>query len=190
MKKDNQQKKIKAGSLLISEPFIQDDNFKRTVVLITDHLESEGSVGFVINKKSDVTIEELVEEFEDFYAEVYFGGPVSTNTLHYIHNLGDLIEGSVKVSQGVYWGGDFEKLKFLVETKLVQPENIKFFLGYSGWSDGQLKEEIDEGSWIISEMDANYLFKLKPESLWKEVLENKGENFIAIAQIPGDQILN
>jgi len=179
---------IKPGTLLIAEPFLFDGAFKRSVVLITEH-RSDGSVGFVLNKPIKMNIQELVASFPDFEAEVFFGGPVATDTIHYIHNVGDLIENSTEITRGVYWGGDFDKIKFLVSTKVIKPSNIKFFVGYSGWSEGQLQEEIDAGTWILDEMYANYAFK-ENSNLWSAVLDNKGDIFTVISKIPDHPAFN
>ena len=114
-------------------------------------------------------INELIGDFPEFQAKVYYGGPVQTDTIHYIHNVGSLLDDSNEVCDGVYWGGDFEKLKFLISSKLVKPHNIRFFVGYSGWSDGQLRSEMGIGSWVVADMEPNYIFKTKPKSLWKKV---------------------
>ena len=174
---------VSQGKILLAEPFMLDPNFKRSAVLLCDHGE-EGSVGFILNKPLDMRIDELVDGFPEFESEVLFGGPVQTDTIHYIHNVGDLLEDSRHVVDGVYWGGDFEKLKFLITSKLVEPHNIRFFVGYSGWSEGQLSDEMDYGSWLLAEMHANYLFKTSPKELWQQVMENKGNTYSVIAQMP------
>lgn len=175
---------VKSGQILISEPFMWDSNFKRSVVLLCDHTEEEGSVGFILNKPLEMRIDELVTDFPEFDAPVYFGGPVQTDTVHYIHAVGGLLEGSTEVAKGVHWGGDFEKLKVLIRSGLIQPKDIRFFVGYSGWSEGQLQEELAIGSWVISEMHANYLFQSSPEELWKQVLSHLGDTYTVIAQMP------
>jgi len=101
-----------------------------------------------------------------------------------------LLESSNEVTRGVYWGGDFEKLKFLVNSKLIKPENIKFFIGYSGWSGGQLESELEEGTWITEHMYANYAFKDNKEELWSTVLNNKGDTYTVIAQMPESPSFN
>ncbi len=176
--------KTQTGSILIAEPFMVDPNFKRSVIAICDYTEEEGTVGFVLNKPLGLQVNELITDFPSFDADVYFGGPVQTDSIHYIHNLGDLLEKSTKVVDGVWWGGDFEKLKFLIRSDMVQPHNIRFFVGYSGWSPGQLEEEMNLGSWMLSDLDANYLFKSKPKKLWKQVLKNIGDTHSVIAQMP------
>ena len=174
---------IKSGKLLIAEPFMLDPHFKRAVVLLCEHAE-EGSLGFILNKSLDMKIAELIADFPEFESYVHFGGPVQTDTIHYIHNVGDLLENSQQVTKGVYWGGDFDKLKFLISSQMIQPHNIRFFVGYSGWTEGQLKQELKYGSWVTDNMDANYLFKNKAAELWQNVMENKGDTFSVIAQMP------
>ena len=174
---------VTSGKVLLAEPFMLDPNFKRSAVLLCEH-NKEGSIGFIMNKPLDMRIDELIEDFPEFDSEVLFGGPVQTDTIHYVHNVGELLEGSIKVFDGVYWGGDFEKLKFLISSDLINPEQIRFFVGYSGWSEGQLTDEMIYGSWVLANMDANYLFKSKPNQLWQQVMHNKGDAFTVIAQMP------
>lgn len=174
---------VQKGKLLLAEPFMLDPNFKRAVILLCEH-EDNGSLGFILNKSLNMPVSDLIADFPDFDSEAYYGGPVSTDTIHYIHNVGDLLEDSHPVSRGVYWGGDFEKLKFLIETQLIQPENIRFFVGYSGWSPGQLMEEMHFGSWVLANMHANYAFKNEHDGLWQEVMQEKGSTYSIIAQMP------
>lgn len=178
-----QQEAIRKGKILLAEPYMRDPNFKRAVVLLCEH-EENGSLGFILNKSLKMPICDLIADFPDFEGEAYYGGPVQTDTIHYLHNVGDLLEGSLMVSQGVYWGGDFEKLKFLIQTRLIDHTNIRFFIGYSGWSPGQLIEEMSLPSWILADMDANYAFKSNEELLWQEILEGKDDPYPVIAQIP------
>jgi putative transcriptional regulator len=175
-------KQIKTGTILLAEPFMLDPNFKRAAVLLVDHGE-DGSIGFVLNRESDVRVDELVEEFPEFDAPVFVGGPVGRDTVHYLHRKGDLLEGSDEVVSGVYWGGDYEKLKFLIRQGLILPKDIRFFVGYSGWSDNQLDQELVNGSWVTARMDANYLFNSSPEVLWSQVMDNKGNAFSVIADM-------
>ena len=171
---------IPSGTVLLAEPFMMDQNFKRTAVLLVDHGD-DGSVGFILNREVDMRVDELIDEFPEFDAPVYFGGPVGTDTIHYLHAKGDLLEGSDEISPGVFWGGDYEKLKFLIDSGLIGPRDIRFFVGYSGWSKDQLNEELDLGSWVTAPMDPNYLFKSKAATLWNQVMDNKGSTFSVIA---------
>jgi len=173
---------ISKGGILIAEPFMVDPHFKRAVILICEH-EQEGSVGFILNKGLNMQVQDLLPDFPEFKAPVYYGGPVGTDTIHYVHTVGHILDESMPVVPGLFWGGDFEKLKFLIRSELVRPSDIRFFLGYSGWSDGQISEEITYGSWLLGEMDTNYLVKNRPTNLWKSAMEHKGRNYSVIAQI-------
>ena len=181
--------KIKSGKILLAEPFMLDPHFKRAAVLLCEH-RREGSFGFILNKRLNMNITDLVSDFPDFEAEVYYGGPVQQDTLHFLHSLGDLVEDSLLIAPGIWWGGRYETLKFLIASDLIQPQHVRFFIGYSGWSKKQLDEEMKNGSWLISDADPNYIFKTTPQSLWQNILEHKGDAFSVIAAMPDHAILN
>ena len=178
-------KSVKNGKLILAEPYSANLHFRRSVILLCNH-DDEGSFGYIINKPLDTKLNELIPDFPLFKAPLFYGGPVQTNTLHFIHNLGDLIEGSVRISAGVYMGGSWDNLKFLVEAKLIEPKHVRFFVGYSGWGEKQLQEEIEIGSWILADMHANYLFNAQPNTLWRTVLQNKGDAYAIIADMSDD----
>jgi putative transcriptional regulator len=182
--------KIEPGTLLIAEPYLHDAFFHRAVVMVCEHNDLTGSMGFCLNKPLDLTINDLVEDFPDFAAAVYCGGPVRKRALFFLHNVGDLLPNSRNICQGIWWGMDFDALRLLVEQDLVSPNNIRFFVGYSGWSEHQLHEEMEQGTWVLTEMHPNYMFKESAESLWQRALEHKGKNFAIIADIPDGMSLN
>lgn len=172
-----------AGKLLIAEPFLSDINFKRAVILVCEH-HVGGTTGFVINRKLNFKINELLIDLPTFDADVYYGGPVDTNTIHYLHRVGDLVDDALMVAPGLYWGGNYEDIKLLIKNELLSPQDIKFFVGYTGWEGGQLLEEFEDKTWLIADFDPNYIFKNLQQDLWSEVLNNKGNTFSVIAQIP------
>lgn len=174
---------MKSGQLLLAEPFMIDPNFRRSAVLLCEH-DDEGTLGLILNKLTGMNLNDVLMDMPPFEAPVYFGGPVHTDSLHFIHDMGDLLEGSLPVAKGVWWGGDFENLKFLITSGLLEPRRIRFFIGCAGWSGGQLDEEMDIGSWVVSPMDANYAFNSSPEELWSQAMFNKGNRFEVIAEIP------
>jgi putative transcriptional regulator len=174
---------------MIAEPFMLDPHFKRSVVLMTEHTPEE-SVGFIINKMLDMAPQPIIPEFPNFKVPIFYGGPVNTDTIHFLHNVGELLDGSVRLSSGVYYGGDPQQLKFLIESKLIEPKHIRFFAGYSGWDENLLKNEISEGSWIVSDMHANYLFNVQPSTLWRTILQHKGNAFSIIADMRDENVLN
>lgn len=182
--------RVRTGSLLVAEPFMMDGYFKRTVVQICDHHADQGTVGFILNRPTNLLMHDIVDGFPEFDAPVLYGGPVSNETIHYLHRVGDLLEKSTEIARGIFWGGDFTQLKFLIENKIIKRGDIQFYLGYSGWSEGQLDGEIKAGSWIIAEPDVNYLFNVKPTQMWSQVLKNIGKNYCVIADMPDNVSLN
>jgi len=180
----------KKGDLLISEPFLADPNFSRTVILLCEHNE-EGSFGFVLNKPAKITIDELIEGVGKRKDSIYIGGPVQQNTLQFIHKNDRLIEGGVQISDEIFWGGNFEQMLAMMESDLIQQKDIKFFVGYSGWAAGQLKGELEVNSWIISRnVSVEQVFETDVESLWKEVLNTMGGKYKIVANFPVDPRLN
>jgi putative transcriptional regulator len=182
--------KPQSGSILISEPYLGDPNFERSVILLCSHEEEEGSFGLVLNRASNLHLSDVLDVFDDSFDMVLgIGGPVQYNTLHYIHRLPDLPQ-AVKLSDNLYWGGDFETLRTMIETGLVDKDDIKFFLGYSGWTPGQLQEEIDKNVWIVNNNAANKLFTLDTETLWRSILRQMGGKFKVLSNYPDDPRLN
>lgn len=176
------------GKVLVAEPFLQDTYFKRSLVLLTDYT-SEGSVGFVLNKSLDVNINEVMEDFPDFNATVAIGGPVSTNTLHYLHTLGELIPYSEHVFGNVYWGGDFDTIREMCAAKEIHPSQIRFFLGYSGWQAGQLENELKQNSWLVTEVKSGEIMN-QNSNIWKETMITLGEKYKIWSNFPENPGLN
>lgn len=183
--------KLQRGKILLAKPALQDPNFRRSVVLLTEHNE-EGSVGFVLNRPVNLDISELIPELDacGFKSKIFIGGPVQQNSLHFIHRLPQLIKDSDILPGGVYWGTNFENLLGQIKKGDVDPGDIRFFLGYSGWGPKQLEEEIKIRSWILSSAIENYPFFPDTHNLWREILSSMGEKFRIISQYPDDPTLN
>ncbi len=177
------------GILLIADPFLKDPNFLRTVVLLCDHKE-EGSFGFVLNKQIEQTLDELLENFEGFQLPVYYGGPVQTNTIHFVHQYPNLIPDACKVSTDIYWGGNFETVTVLIKTNSIDLNKIKFFIGYSGWSDGQLSIELTEKSWLTVEATKKLVFNTTTDEVWKGSIKHLGGDYEMMVNFPIDPQLN
>ena len=181
--------KPERGRLLISEPFLPDPNFERTVVLLCEH-NNEGSFGFVLNKPSILKVSEVMEELTEMENLVYVGGPVQQDTLHFIHRNASL-ENAVEIVEKIYWGGAFENLLILLESKQINSTDIRFFLGYSGWGPGQLDAELDQDSWIVCDyVTDQLLFDTGPDVMWRKALENMGGRFSMYSNYPVDPRLN
>lgn len=170
--------KIRAGMVLIAEPFLTDPNFSRTVVFLVEHNE-EGTLGFVLNQPMGIMLKDVIENGPDDQLDIplFAGGPVATDTLHVIHQLGDHIEGSKFVGKHIYWGGEFEQIRFLLGNKNAKWDDFRFFVGYSGWAPGQLEDELASGSWIVNKTDEEFIFDLEKQKLWEAALNDKGGKF-------------
>ena len=177
------------GRVLISEPFMLDEYFKRSVVFLTEHNE-DGTVGFVLNKIMDVTLSELINNFPSFDAEVHMGGPVQSQNLYYLHRRGDLLEDAIEIVDGIYWNGSFDRLKECIHANKIKEDDILFFLGYSGWDPEQLKEEMKENSWLVQDIDAALLFNKSEEDLWKRIIKASDSRIAHMANYPEDPNLN
>jgi putative transcriptional regulator len=181
---------IEPGVILISEPFLPDPNFERSVVLICEHSE-QGTLGFMLNKMAEITLGDVVEEMAEFNAKIYVGGPVEQNTMHFLHRSGHRLDGSFALPEGISWGGDFDSLKFLVNTKQIDCEHVKFFLGYSGWAPKQLQREIKEKSWIVYKPESLMpIWDMDSEDLWRSILKQMGGKFKMLSNYPIDPRLN
>jgi len=177
------------GKFLLSEPFLHDPQFRRTVVLLGEHT-IEGSVGFILNRLLNIKTSEVVPDLlvEDF--PVFYGGPVEPNTLHYIHTAGELITGAQEIFDGIYWGGDIEMVNDLMERKIIKPEEFRFFLGYSGWEAGQLEGEIADKAWWVVKGNREAVFSDDLDALWGNLVKTLGKDFAHLANSPEDLLWN
>lgn len=190
MPKKPQPLSLGPGTLLVSEPFLQDENFMRSVVLLCDHQEV-GSFGLVLNKLSILTLDEVLEEIPLPHIPVFVGGPVEQNTLHFIYKSKHKFPGGIRLGEDVYWGGDFDLVvKGLLEGQ-IDEACIRFFIGYSGWSAGQLDQEVRENTWIVTNaIGAECLFEHTSDELWRYILKHLGGEFKQMANYPIDPRLN
>ena len=174
----------KTGNILISEPLMNDFHFGRSVILLIDHEESEGTFGIIINKRMNVDVSHVVDTFSGFDGPVYLGGPVADNQLFFIHTLGDLIPDSCPIIDGLYWGGDHKTLTTLINTGIANESNVRFYLGYAGWEDGQLIDELVRNSWLISDITVDELFNTPTEMMWPNFVEKLGDPYEMWSRFP------
>ena len=172
------------GRIIISEPFLPGNYFSRSTVLLVDY-SPKGAVGFILNKPFEPQINELLTILPGYFPKVFAGGPVGNDNLFYIHTLGNIVGGSIHVKDGLYWGGDFDELKRSFTTGKAKPEQVKFFVGYSGWSAGQLDDEIAENSWLVAEADIKQVMKSN-QNFWFESVKNAGGHYEAWQNFPED----
>jgi putative transcriptional regulator len=177
------------GKILISEPFLPDTFFNRSIVYLTEHTK-EGSVGFILNKRLDMKVKDAISGFESFDDHLNMGGPVAPDTLHYLHTAGDLIPDSVCVDGNIYWGGDIDTIKELILTGKINKTSIRFFLGYSGWSAGQLDKELKENSWVIATTRSDIVLANLGDDAWKKVLRGLKNKYRIWADFPESPDMN
>ncbi|MGB1248041.1 MAG: YqgE/AlgH family protein [Chitinophagales bacterium] len=181
-------KPILSGSLLLSEPFMKDPFFRRSVCLVCNHDKEEGTFGFITNKPTPQKVNELSDEMPDIDFPVFYGGPVAIDSLYYVHDNSTNVEGAIQLTDDLYWSGNFEQIRFQIQEGLLTEKSIRFFLGYSGWDKSQLRNEIIENSWIVSQEKVN-LFDKNP-LLWENILEKMGGVYKMMAGFPRDPSLN
>ena len=185
---------MKPGTLLISPPLLGDPHFDRSVVLLCRHSPAEGAFGLVLTRPGSQHLADALaltggKQHRAAGLVLGEGGPVQLNTLHFVHRRASL-PGAVPLGQDVYWGGDFDLLLELVHSGDVPLADVRCFVGYSGWSPGQLEGEIERGSWIRQPASAGKVFTLRPEAFWQSILREKGGRFRALSNYPADPRLN
>lgn len=169
---------------------MNDPNFTRSVVLLTEHGEN-GTLGFVINHPSLLMVDDLIAMMGGVNFPVYLGGPVAMDTIHFIHRCPHKINDGEEIAKGIYWGGNFETLKALVGKGEISRDEVKFFVGYSGWGEEQLQEELEGNTWIVSDQyDSDIVFSGDTEAIWKEVIINLGPKYAHISKFPQNPNLN
>lgn len=176
------------GRILIAEPFLPGDYFNRSIIFIVDH-NSKGTVGFILNKPVDFPVDGFYQEFPGLKTTLSLGGPVSTESLYYIHTLGEKLQGSLHIANNLYWGGNFDQLKTLINSKSVNSDQVRFFLGYAGWDSGQLQEELKENSWLVSDISPLKVMKTDPK-LWLEMVKQVGGKYSLWENFPENPSMN
>ena len=178
------------GKILISNfTLLNDNQFNKSVILIVKD-DSETTVGFILNKKTTYLISDLNESCKGLDISVYEGGPVSLDSLHFIHKKNQLIKDSIKIGDGLYWGVNFTKIINLLKTNKIDKKDVKFFIGYSGWGKKQLTDEINENSWLISSNFLNKDVLNTSNTFWKNKINEFGEYYKIWSNSPDNPNLN
>lgn len=176
----------KKGRILLSDPFMGDEYFERSVVYLCEH-SKEGSFGFVMNHHFEINLNELNENFLDLNTKISVGGPVEKETLYFMHTLGDELNDSLKISEGIYMGGDFDQLYKIITPEIIADDKIRFFLGYSGWTASQLQQEIKDHAWIVCDIDDSHeILNTKENDMWKYFMNKLGPKYKLISDFPLD----
>lgn len=177
-----------AGKLLISEPMMQDKSFQRAVVYVCHHDALE-SIGYIINRLSEHSLSDFVSELNGIYFPLFIGGPVALDTIHMLHSLPNEIGGD-EIADGIYWGGDMEAAIENIKLGKLNSGNCKFFIGYSGWGEGQLDAELDMKSWLVSNFSNELLYHVDGKQSWKRAISKLGTKFNSLLYVPMNPELN
>lgn len=180
---------IKAGDILIAKPFFQDGNFKRSVIYLCEH-NHIGSLGFIINKSHGMVLRDIFPHLKNGHFPLFEGGPMSPNQLFYTHTLGSKISESQHIVDDIYWGGNFFELSQLIENGEVNSSQIRFYIGYSGWSKGQLEQEIESDMWFTKSAQYLDLLRFAPQELWGEELIKINPSYKVFSDYAFDPSLN
>ena len=180
--------KPKVGNLLISEPFNPESNFKRSVVLISQH-GALGSIGFILNKPTQLLVDEALEDFPEFNVPVFWGGMNQVDSIYYVHSIAAL-EGKKKIADNIYWGGNYDQLKIMIESKQVEPSQVRFIAGYSAWEPNELEKQIRQNNWWLTNADLENTFLNEPTEVWGNVLQKIGHIYGIMNDFPEDPGIN
>ena len=181
----------RVGDVLLSEPFLDDPYFGRKAVLICEHNE-EGTFGFVLNNFIALEMSDLMDDFPEVDTRLSVGGPVKSSSLYYLHTRPDLLEGSIEVVDGVHMGGAFEQVVECLKAKTLATTEIRFFIGYAGWSGSQLEDEIKSRSWFVTRAHQSLLMDttLAEEDVWKLLIASLVSEYSHMANTPPDPSVN
>lgn len=177
------------GRVLVSQPSLTDRFFSRSVVMLAEH-GHDGTFGFIVNKPANIRLSTVSDEFGDFDTDLYLGGPVHVNSLFYVHSKGELVEDSLKIIDGVYWGGNLSEIRKLISSGKMTDKDIRFYAGYSGWEPQQLDREMNEKSWIVLDGTNRYVFGSRPKILWKKIVLSLGKDYAPWVNFPYDPNMN
>ncbi len=151
---------------------------------------TDGSFGFIVNKPARVKLSTVTSEFGDFNTDLYLGGPVQVNNLFYVHSQGEIVKDSLKIIEGVYWGGNIKEIRELIFTGKLTEKDIRFYAGYSGWQAKQLDREMKENSWIVVNGQKRFVFGARQSNLWKQIVMSLGNEYAPWVNFPVDPGMN
>jgi putative transcriptional regulator len=181
---------LEKGKILCAEPFMIDSEFKRSVILLTEFDKKKGAAGFIINKLLPYALHEILEfGFPSFEAQISDGGPVQRSRLYFIHNKPQIFTNTIAINHNLYWHGDIDELKTAVLQQKIKPENIRFFIGYTGWDYEQLLDEMEAKSWIVCDYKYEYLFH-NEQYLWKKILSDQSGTLQVVSEIDDYEFMN
>jgi len=183
----------KRGSLLVAKPTVGDFFFRRSLILIIDPDGEEGAMGVVLNHYTGYNLRDIMPEVETTEEiPLLLGGPVGTQMLFYVHTLGpEIIPEAIDVGDGVWFGGDFDAMKRYLELGGPVEGRIKFIIGYSGWSKGQIADELRRHDWaVLDNAGCDILMGEGDDNMWREAVSMFGDRYRLWLSLPNDPTNN
>lgn len=177
------------GRLILSEPFLDDFYFGRSVVLLIEH-DQDGSFGLIMNKPVQEKFNDIIKGFPHFDAPIYLGGPVQPDHVFIIHTLGNEIDGSLEILDGLYWGGNLEIIRERIRLGNVRPSQIRFYMGYAGWEPNQLEKELERNSWVVTNATSRKILSTNHTSMWSRFVSQLGPPYDLWKQFPVNPEMN
>lgn len=179
----DKQREPQKGDLLLSEPFMADETFQRSVIYLCDH-NDDGSFGFILNQTIEVDVNVLNSSFPQMEVRVGYGGPVDRDQLFFIHSDRDL-KDAINIDGTIYLGGNYQSLLDKLHSREMGVTDIRFFIGYTGWGPGQLLEELESGSWVVTKPPKGIsVLESKDAELWKSVMQKTGRKNKFMSEYP------
>jgi putative transcriptional regulator len=134
-------------------------------------------------------IHEVLDDFPEFDAPVYWGGSQHLDSVYFLHTRSDL-ENSREIAKGIYWGGSYDQLKLWIETKQIGPNEIRFMAGYEAWHPRKLAKEIKMQNWWVTDADHQSAFLEPPAVAWGNILQRIGHVYGIMNDFPEDPGIN
>jgi len=183
---DFKNKNYEKGSLLIANPVLPDPNFSRTVILLCDH-DDQGSFGLVINRSTQLKAPDLflnINILKSYNEKIYLGGPVSQSMVFFLCRSPSAAGKLDEICSGVYLGSNLETLESLYSSLENPEQDIRFYLGYSGWSGGQLAEEMEQNSWLVQRANEQFIFLDSESLIWPKAVNSLGKKYQYLTKAP------
>lgn len=185
---------VTAGSLLIAEPFLTETWFERSVITVIDHSYDEGTSGVVLNAPIESTLDEVLDGVDpDTHIHVFCGGPLSQDRLFFVHTLGDaIIPDAREYSPGLWIGGDFNAAIGYINAGYPVEGFMRFFVGYSGWTGGQVEKEIEMDTWAVQPHAASMgnILTGYGDTYWHSAVRSLGSRYRSWQLLPHDLTSN
>lgn len=189
----DEQPAVSRGNVIVAKPTVEDACFKRSAIVLVDHDSAKGTMGLMVNRFTDYTLHDVLPELDNSDdIPLYMGGPVNPEMMFFLHTLGpEIVPGCIRLARGLYFGGDYEAVKAHVAGGDPVAGHLKFILGYSGWTQGQLAGEIARHDWaVLKQAEPAMLMAEAEESLWRNAVEAFGEKYRMWLNWPREVINN